>query len=155
MREPKPHWLRMLRAVSTQQSDLRFNEEVGRWEFRLLGPDGTLQSQFYGWFHDPHTGQRLASDPATGLLPFRDLDDAGMREVCRNLTETAIWNRHDGQGTTRKTVEARMRHNQALRDKLRHQRVQHIMDRLDEVRWAPKVAVPTSIGAATHAPHPA
>lgn len=146
MRVPKPKWLKMLRAVSTQQSDLRFNEEVGRWEFRLLGADGTLQSQFYGWFHDPQTGVRLQSDPVTGLLPFRELDDAGMREVCKNLTETALWNRHDGQGTTRKTVETRARHNRDLREKLRQKRIEHIVERLGEVRWAPSVAVPTTIG---------
>lgn len=140
-------WLAAVRAVSTAQSDLRFNEEVGRWEFRLLGANGELQSQFYGWFHDPLTGERLASDPVTGLLPYRDLDDAGIAEVCRNLTETAVWNRHDGQQTTRRTVQARQRHNADLRAKLTARRIQHVVDRLDAVRWAPQVAVPSSYGA--------
>lgn len=153
MARPVPaRWLAQLRAVSTADADLRFNEELGRWEFRLLGADGVLQSQFYGWFHDPVTGERLQSDPATGLLPFRELDDAGMREVCRNLVETAIWNRHDGQGTARRTILARQQFNAARRERLRQTRVQHLRDRLDAVRWAPQVAVPTTYGDG-HASH--
>ena len=142
-------WLAQLRAVSNQHADLRFNEEVGRWEFRLLGADGQMQSQFYGWFHHPVTGVRLQSDPVTGLLPFRELDDAGMREVCRNLTETAIWNPHDGRGTTLKTVMERVRYNRDLKDRLRAKRVARLTEMLGEVRWREAaVAVPTTYGGA-------
>lgn len=146
MRTVPKRWLAQLRAVSTADADLRFNETVGRWEFRIKDALGELQSQFYGWFHDPVTGARIQSDPVTGLLPFRELDDEGMRVVCRNLRETALWNPYNGLGTTRKTVAARMRHNRDLREKLRAQRVEYIKDRLGEVRWAPSVAVPRAIG---------
>lgn len=154
MRDVPARWLAQVRAVSTAEADLRFNEQVGRWEFRLLGADGQLHSQFYGWFHDPLTGQRLTSDPVTGLLPFRELDDAGMREVCRNLAETALWNRHDGQGTTRRTILARQRYNRETRDRLRQRRLATMMDAFGEVRWGTSVAVPTTYGA-PDASHPA
>lgn len=147
-------WLAQLRAVSTADATLGFNEVVGRWEFRLRGADGALHSQFYGWFHDPVTGVRLQSDPVTGLLPFRELDDAGMAEVCRNLQATALWNPHDGQGTTQRTVRSRQRYNQELKDKIDARRRAFLTDILAAARWAPQVAVPSTYGVpdAPHAP---
>lgn len=138
-------WLTQLRAVAPD-ADLRWNEVVHRWEFLIKDATGVHRSQFYGRFRNPRTGAKERPDPRTGQYPFRELDDAGMDEVCRNLQETAVWNRVDGQGTTRKTVErnllAQRDHQQAVRDARRNE----LLDRLTfGVRWAPQFQVATSL----------
>lgn len=135
------HWLTQLRAVSPG-ADLRWNEEVYRWEFLIRDATGQLRSQFYGRFHDTNTGQKLKPDPQTGMFPFRELDDEGLREVCRNLTESAVWNRHDGAGTTRKQVVQNLLHNRTIEDQRKDSIRALIQDALDfGPRWAPQFAV--------------
>jgi hypothetical protein len=115
-REPKPEWVAALKALCGAESDLRFNETAGRWEFVLPSADGISRSQFWGWFYQPRGQERLPlePDPETGLHAFRDLDDATMREALANLERTFIGNRHDGAGTTRREVERRMAFNADL-----------------------------------------
>lgn len=108
MREPKAAWLAALRALEgCADAELRWNLSVGRWEFILRGADGIPRSQFYGWFHRP-------VDPVTGMHPFRELDDEGMREVIRNLERSYLANRWDGAGTTGREVRRRVRFNREL-----------------------------------------
>jgi hypothetical protein len=103
-RVPKPEWVLALRGLCGAESDIRFNETVGRWEFLLLEADGIVRSQFWGQFSAP-------IDPVTGMYPFRELDDAGMREALRNLERTYIGNPYDGAGSNRAEVLRRMEFN--------------------------------------------
>ena len=106
MREPKPEWIAALRRLTgCEQDTIRFNETVWRWEFVLTGADAIPRSQFWGWFNQP-------ADPITGLQPFRELDDDGMREALRNLERTFIGNPWDGLGSTKKEVTRRMKFNE-------------------------------------------
>ena len=104
MREPKPSWVRALRALVGSGADLRFNEAVGRWEFLRPEASGLCRSQFWGHFDQPQ-------DPVTGMAPFRDLNDGEMRIALRNLERTFVGNPHDGAGTTRREVAQRIRFN--------------------------------------------
>lgn len=111
-RTPHPAWLAQLRRLEgCAEADIRWNDAVGRWEFCLKGADGIPRSQFWGWYRDDR-GRPLKPDPVTGLFPFRELDDAGMREAIANLERTYIANPFDGVGTTRKEVLRRHRFNQ-------------------------------------------
>lgn len=108
MRTPRPEWIAALRRLEgCSDADIRWNESVGRWEFILAGADGVPRSQFYGRFDQP-------VDAQSGLYPFRELDDDGMREVLQNLERTYIANRFDGAGTTRREVGRRYRFNREL-----------------------------------------
>jgi hypothetical protein len=105
VREPKASWVRALRSLTgVETDDIRWNVALARWEFVMKGADGIPRSQFWGDFRHP-------VDPVTGLFPFRDLDDDGMREALANLTKTFVGNPHDGAGTTRAEVMGRHRRN--------------------------------------------
>jgi hypothetical protein len=116
MREAKAGWIAALRALTGQEGDtIRWNTMLARWEFVLTEADGVPRSQFWGWYHNPLTGAPLVPDEATGLYPFRDLDDATMQTALANLQRTFIGNPHDGAGTTQATVKQRMQRNRAHR----------------------------------------
>lgn len=116
MREAKPQWIADLRALTGQEADtIRWNHAVSRWEFVLTEADGVPRSQFWGWDVNPLTGAPITPDEATGLYPFRDLDDATMQTALANLQRTFIGNPFDGAGSTQKQVKQRMRHNRAIR----------------------------------------
>lgn len=110
----KPEWVARLHEVDPQ-AELRFNSEVGRWEFRLTSGDGVLRSQFWGWFVNPINGVLIPPDPMTGLPPFRDLDDAAIEEACQNLERTFVGNPYDGAGSTKREMHRR----QAFNDRKR------------------------------------
>jgi hypothetical protein len=143
----KPEWLVRLREVDPQ-ADLRFNYLLGRWEFILGSADGIPRSQFFGRFYtEAPDGTRtpVPKDPVTGLPPFRDLDDAALEEVCRNMEQTFVGNRWDGAGTTRREVLRRYRANQALR-KARYDAAgalwaEMYLDRLPRMRGTQQVSV--------------
>lgn len=149
MRIPKAAWVQALKALCGNESELRFNESVGRWEFILPSADGVPRSQFWGWFYNPRTGKRIEPEPETGMVPFRDLDDDAMAEALRNLERTFIGNPYDGAGTTRREMERRIRHN---RDHLRRKYTQAgeafadmAAERGRRLRGAPLVQVATDL----------
>lgn len=72
-RQADPSFVAELRRRFPDVRDLRWNDAVNRWELISDSAAGRPVSQFWGWFHDPFTGQKLEPDPVTGLLPFRDL----------------------------------------------------------------------------------
>lgn len=120
MREPKPEWIAALRRLEgCADADIRWNLEVGRWEFIMPRADGVPQSQFWGQYWRWEHGERVRTTPdeVTGLYPFRDLDDEAMSEALRNLTETYIGNPFDGAGTTSREVGRRIRFNRDLRQR--------------------------------------
>lgn len=122
-REPKPEWVAALKALCGAESELRWNDAVGRWEFILSSADGVPRSQFWGWFYRPGAnGARtpITPDPVTGLFPFRDLSDHAMAEALDNLDRTFIGNPYDGAGTTKREVMRRYRFNRD--QKQRHYR---------------------------------
>lgn len=97
MRVPKPEWVKALRDLCGPSADLFFNEQVGRWCFMIPGADGVPRAQFWGWFDQP-------ADPATGLHPFRELDDDAMRRALHNLTVSYV-------GNPRREIQKRLDHN--------------------------------------------
>ena len=109
MRQPRPEWVKTIQDLCGAGADIRFNEAIHRWEFLIPCGDGVARSQFWGWFNQP-------IDVTTGLHPFRDLDDDGMRIAIQNLTTSFVGNRHDGAGTPRKEIESRMRFNRDLQE---------------------------------------
>lgn len=150
MREAKPEWLAQLRALEgCAEAEIRWNQTVGRWEFILVGADGKPRSQFWGQFYDDR-GRPTKPDPVTGLYPFRDLDDTGMREAIANLEKTFIANRYDGAGTTRREVLRRYRFNRELMTKKFKEAGWAFADMAAErghrLRGSPIIHVPVHIG---------
>ena len=144
MRIAKPGWVRRLRdATGSQDSDIRFNEAVGRWEFLVPAASGGLETQFFGWFDEP-------ADPVTGVYPFRDLDEQAMTEVLGSLTMTRLDNRFDGVGSTRKEMLRRYRGNKAA-GRAQHLRkgelfADMVHDRARRLRGDPMIVVPSVVG---------
>ncbi len=144
MRAPKPEWLRRLRdATGSQESDIRFNEAVSRWEFLVPAAAGGLESQFFGWFVEP-------ADPVTGLYEFRDLDEQAMTEILDSLTTTRLDNRFDGAGNTRKEMLRRYRGNKEAGRKHYRERgellADMVQDRARRLRGDPLIVVPSVVG---------
>lgn len=113
-RAPKASWVDALKRTCGANHDLRWNSEVGRWEFLIPCVDGVARSQFFGWFKNPNTGEPIPPDPVTGLPPFRDLTDDVMREVLETLQRTFIGNPWDGPGTARNALKRNQQHNDRL-----------------------------------------
>ncbi len=105
MRKPKTKWVVALRALTgNERDDIRFNEALGRWEFLLTSADGVVRSQFWGAFDQP-------IDPFSGLHPYLELNDDGMRVALKNMESTFVGNPFDGSGTTKKEVAKRIKLN--------------------------------------------
>lgn len=131
MRTPKPEWLAALRSACGDEVRLSWNDTAKRWQFDVLCVDGQYRPQFYQWTHDPLTGAKLDPGPQ-GLLPMRELDDAGMREVLRNLEVTYLGNPHDGAQTPERLVAQRERYNKDLWRSKHRQAAQAWVDLMDE-----------------------
>lgn len=116
----------------------------------MAGADGVPRSQFWGQFYDPVTREPIEPDPVTGLHPFRDLDDAAMREALANLAKTFVGNPYDGAGSTREEVRRRIEANKA-ESRRRYQAAGEAFadmaaERGHRLRGAPLIAVPVTIG---------
>lgn len=151
MRVPKPRWVKALRALTGfEQDDIQFNEAVGRWEFVLTSADGIPRGQFWGVFRNPITGEPIEPDPVTGLHPFRELDDAGMREALANLEKTFVGNPYDGAGSPKKEIRRRMAQNREEGQRRYRQGGVDFADMVSErgarLRGATSVSVITDIG---------
>ncbi len=151
MREPKPSWVRALRALTGfEQDDIRYNETLGRWEFVLTSADGIQRSQFWCVYKNPLTGEPITPDPMTGLQPFRELDDEGMRDALKNLESTFVANPYDGAGSTKKEVLKRIQENRAEGQRRYKQGgddfADMVNDRAKQLRGATSVTVLTTIG---------
>jgi hypothetical protein len=151
MREPKPSWVRALRALTGfEQDDIRYNETLSRWEFILTSADGVPRSQFWGVYKNPLTGMPVKPDPMTGLHPFRELDDETMRDALKNLEMTFVANPFDGAGSTKKEVMKRIKGNRAEGQRRYRQGGEDfadlVNDRAKRLRGATSVGVLTDIG---------
>lgn len=135
-RIPPEDFVRRLKAQCGSDWDVRFNEEVNRWEFLSTSAGGMRVSQFLGWFVNPLTGERLEPDPITGLLPFRDLTPDAQEEVLRNLDVSFLGNRADGAGTFKRQFEQRIRYNKAIQVESAKKRGQLYADLIHEVNLA-------------------
>lgn len=109
-RQPKAEWVAQLRELCGPSADIRFNDALGRWEFLIPSADGVPRSQFWGWFNQP-------INPTTGLHPFRELDDDGMRVALHNLTVSFV-------GNPRAEMLSRMRYNRDVQEAARRQRAE-------------------------------
>lgn len=120
-REPPADFVAKLRAEFPDFQELRFNVTLGRWEFVFLSVVGRPVSQFFGWDRNPVTGEPLQADPATGLLPFRDLDAVAQAEILKSCRDTYLAKDAAVQTWADKAKDAR-RHNVELRRKKARQR---------------------------------
>ena len=151
MRTPEASWVRALRALTGfAQDDIRYNETLCRWEFILTSADWMPRSQFWGVYKNPLTGEPVKPDPATGLYPFRELDDEAMRAALTNLEMTFVGNPLDGAGSPRKEVMKRIRENRDEGQRRYKQGGYDFADMVNErakrLRGAISVPVLTNIG---------
>lgn len=108
-------FLALLKQKFSDVRDVRWNDALSRWELVSDSVGGQPVSQFWGWFVDPNTGQRLAPDPVTGLYPFRDLDASGQLALLANLERgfqlrgASSWRDKIGQRTAWNATERRAR----------------------------------------------
>lgn len=114
-REAPADFVAQLKREFPDFVEVRFNEQVGRWEFVLLSAANRPVSQFLGWDRNPLTGEKIEPDPVTGLLPFRDLDPTAQNEIIDNMRRTFLGNRHDGDGTWQRKADNANRYNRELR----------------------------------------
>lgn len=136
MSRPVPEdFVAQLRATFGAGHDVRWNEAVSRWEIISPSADGKPCSQFWGWFYDPVTRQRLEPDPVTGLLPFRDLDATAQGEILRNMEASFIGHPEEG-GSWHQRYRTRTRFNQALHRAKVRQRAVNFADMIHEVNLA-------------------
>jgi hypothetical protein len=156
----QPEWVAALRQVTGCATDtIRWNGLVSRYEVILAGADGVPRSQFWGAFYrelPDGTRQPLAPDPVTGLYPFRELDDAAMREILENLQRTFVGNPWDGAGSPRREILRRMRANRAAGarhyDRLGTEYADRFLDRVKRMRGEPLVPVGLSLRRDPNAP---
>jgi hypothetical protein len=94
---------------------VEYNEVVGRWAFSFMSAANIPVVQFFGLEKNPLTGAPIEPDGASGLLPFRDLDDTACHEIIRNCERSFIGNRADGAGTWQKQIAERSEYNRGLR----------------------------------------
>lgn len=121
------------RAAFPDFVEARFNEAVGRFEVVTLSAANMPVSQFFGWFRNPITGEKIEPDYVTGLVPYRDLNDDAQNEVFANLEKSFIGNAHDGAGTNANDIARRRAHNEALRRTRLRQRAETIANVIKEV----------------------
>ena len=143
MREPPVDFVNRLHAQCGSDWSVRFNVEVGRWEFQSTSAGGMRVSQFFGWYYNPLTLERIEPDPNTGLAPFRDITDISTQnEILTNLEQSYIGNREDGARDWEALSGNRMRYNMALdtdKRKRRGEDFAYLMKQMDLKRqWLPE-----------------
>jgi hypothetical protein len=133
MREPPAAFVARLKALCGSDWEVRYNMEVNRWEFLSTSAGGMRVSQFWGWFKNPLTGEKIEPDPVTGLVPFRELDIAAQEEVLKNLETSYLGNRHDGARNWEEWSGARIKYNKALDVNRRRQKAEDYAYALTQV----------------------
>lgn len=133
MRQPPAGFVARLKALCGADWDVRYNEEVCRWEFLSTSAGGMRVSQFWGWFKNPLSGAKIEPDPVTGLVPFRDLDVVAQAEILKNLEESYIGNRHDGARDWGELTKQRMDFNKNIDVKKRRERADNYAYSLTQV----------------------
>ena len=114
MRLPPAGLVDTLKVRWSDFQDIRFNDALCRWEFVFTSAAGLPVSQFYGWEKNPLTGAVVEADPATGLLPFRDLTPDAVAEIIKRGDESYLGNRHDGARDWRDSMQQKMRYNRDI-----------------------------------------
>ena len=114
MRTPPVDFVRRLKALCGADWDVRYNEEVCRWEFLSNSASGMRVSQFFGWFYNPLTKEKIEPDAVTGLVPYRDLTPDAQEEILKNLEVSYLGNRQDGAKNWEAWSGDRIRYNKQL-----------------------------------------
>lgn len=122
MREPPAGFVARLKALCGSDWSVRYNEHVQRWEFQSFSAGGRLVSQFFGWFYNPLTKEKIEPDGVTGLLPYRDLTPDAQAEILRNLEISYIGNPVDGAKDWETYSGDRIRFNKQVDVKKRRQK---------------------------------
>lgn len=133
MRIPPADFVARLRLQCGSDWDVRWNLAVQRWEFLSTSAGGIQVSQFWGWFKNPLTGEKIEPDPVSGLVPFRDLDATAQAEILQNLEASYIGNRHDGAKDWETWSGDRIRYNKAVDTKRRKEKANDFADIISEV----------------------
>lgn len=124
------------RLATTFGSDYRmtWDATVGRFALHSLSAAGKPITQYWCWFYDPVTREPLAPDPATGLHPYRGLDQRAQDEIVRNLQVSYIGQTGDGLTDWTRDQQARRAHNTALQQQRVRARAQQFADLIHEVK---------------------
>jgi hypothetical protein len=133
MRQPPADFVVRLKALCGADWEVRYNEEVCRWEFQSTSAGGMRVSQFWGWFYNPLTKEKLEPDGITGLLPYRDLTPDAQEEILRNLETSYIGNREDGARDWAQLSRQRIEFNKAIGVKKRRNRAEDYAYALTQV----------------------
>lgn len=133
VREAPAAFVAELKRRFGSDQDVRFNAQVGRWEFLSLSAGGMPVSQFLGWTRNPLTGEKIEPDPVTGLLPFRELDATAQAEIVTNLEVSYIGNRHDGSRDWREHRDKTMEFNRRLDRKKRVEKAEDVAYAIQQV----------------------
>lgn len=133
MHNPPADFVARLKALCGADWDVRYNNEVCRWEFLSTSAGGRRVSQFWGWYTNPLTGEKIEPDPVTGLVPFRDLDQSAQAEILKNLEESYIGNRADGARNWEQWSLDRIRFNKQLDAAKRRKRAEDYAYSLTQV----------------------
>lgn len=133
MRNPPADFVVRLKALCGADWSVRYNEEVCRWEFLSTSAGGMRVSQFFGWFTNPLTKEKIEPDGVTGLLPYRDLTPDAQAEILKNLEVSYIGNREDGAKNWEEYSGQRINYNNAINARVRKQRADDFAYSLQQV----------------------
>lgn len=114
MREAPAAFVAEMRRKFADFRDVRWNEQVGRWEFVFLSAMNRECSQFLGWSHNPLTGETIEPDPVSGLLPMRELDVEAQAYVIASCEKTYIGNPVDGASSWAEHFRKGIEHNKRV-----------------------------------------
>lgn len=112
-RRPPNGFVERLNREFGSGHDVRFNDVVQRWEVISPSAAGRPISQFFGWSRNPLTGTPIAPDQF-GLLPFRELDQAGMDAIVQSMRDTFIGGSADGYTSWKERHAGVTAHNEAV-----------------------------------------
>lgn len=133
MRQPPDAFVERLRTTFPGEGwTCSWDPDVGRWRISGLSASGSPIHQWVCWYRDATTGEPIAPDPATGIHPFRELDQSCQDEVIRNMQRSFVGRTGDPLKDWSLFQQANRRHNQALMKARAKERANTFADLLRE-----------------------
>jgi hypothetical protein len=133
-RHPPQEFVRRLQSTFPGEGwDVFWEEAVGRWAIRGLSAAGKPVTQYWGWYQDATTGLPLAPDPATGLHPYRDLDQPSQDQIIRSMQQSYVGATGYGQEDWQRYMNERRQHNKALMRQRVKDRAQRFAELITEM----------------------
>lgn len=119
VREPPRVFEAKLREMWPDFRRIEWDQQYSRWRFFFTSAAGREASWLYMWDRDPVTGGPAATDPVTGLRPFRELDAQAQSEIIYHGNRTSLTNPFDGAGTWEELTVRHVREQKAEHAKRR------------------------------------